>query len=628
MSAEEKRAGIRERPTLFGPVNKGQFRFSVWYFIAAFIGLLVINSLIVEQRITEPIEYSLFRDYIEQGTIRRVELGPTLYRGFTLTRGDLAAGIQTPELRVYQAARVDDPGLISLLEANNIEYYAVPERDRPLLSFLLSWVLPFAAIMLFWRIMFKQMGRTGPDVLSFGRNRAQIVAEGDTHVRFTDVAGSDEAKAELSEIVDFLKTPERYTAIGGRVPKGVLMVGAPGTGKTLMARAVAGEAGVPFFRMSGADFVEMFVGVGAARVRDLFRQAREKSPCIIFIDELDAIGKSRALSMSSNDEREQTLNQLLVEMDGFDSRSGVIVLAATNRPESLDPALMRPGRFDRQVVLDRPDARERAEILRKHAENVRLDETVDLEAIARATPGLVGADLENIINEAALLAVRGGRDSVSQRDLEEAIEKAVAGLKKKNRLIDPTERRRVAFHEAGHALTSHLTKGADPVWKISIVPRGIGALGYTLNVPTDEKYLFTEGDLLGRIDVYLGGRAAEEIVFGDISTGAADDLTRASDIARRMVTDYGMSERFRHVHLPSRQADRFLDGGGGVAAREYSEATQQYIDDETARILGERYAHVSEHLRKNEKALNELANALLEKETLERGDIEDLLPSS
>ncbi|MFW6232388.1 MAG: ATP-dependent zinc metalloprotease FtsH, partial [Spirochaetota bacterium] len=584
-----------ERSDFLGSMNRGQFRFSIWYFLAALVALLLLNALIVGRQFGTTIEYSLFRDYVDEGVIRRVELGPEYYTGFSMTRIEaqsLDAQDAATSVEVFRTARVEDPGLIDLMEEHDVEYYAVPERESPLLNFLVGWVLPFAVLALFWRLMFNHIGRAGPDVLSFGKSSAKIVAEGDTNVRFDDVAGADEAKAELTEVVDFLKHPDRYARIGGRVPKGVLMVGAPGTGKTLLARAIAGEAGVPFFRMSGADFVEMFVGVGAARVRDLFKQAREKAPCIIFIDEIDAIGKTRAQMASTNDEREQTLNQLLVEMDGFDARSGVIVLAATNRPEILDPALMRPGRFDRQVLLDKPDAREREAILRTHAQNVRMDDDVDLGTIARATPGLVGADLANIVNEAALLAVRAGRDAISQNDLEEAIEKTVAGLKKKNRLMNPSERRRVAYHESGHALVSHLTPGADPVQKVSIVPRGFGALGYTLQLPTEERYLLTEADLLGKVDVYLAGRAAEELVFGDVSTGAADDLTKASDIVRRMITEYGMSERFRNVYLPARDGARYLGEGHSQGPREYSEETQRYVDEESARIVATRYEAV------------------------------------
>ncbi len=378
---------------------------------------------------------------------------------------------------------MEDPQFIALLDSHHVEYFAVARRNTPVLNLLLSTVLPIVIMVVIWRFMFQRVGNPGAGVMSFGQNKAKIVAEGDVTVRFADVAGVDEAKEELMEVVDFLKQPEKYTAIGGKIPKGVLLVGAPGTGKTLLAKAAAGEAGTPFFRMSGSDFVEMFVGVGAARVRDLFRQAREKAPCIVFVDELDAIGKSRLNAMATNDEREQTLNQLLVEMDGFDSTSGVVILAATNRPEILDPALLRPGRFDRTILVDRPDLMGRKEILKIHARDVKLDPSVDLEAVARMTPGLVGADLANVVNEAALLAVRSHRERITQADFEEAIEKNIAGLRKKNRLINQKEREIVAYHEVGHALVAASTPGADPVQKVSIVPRGFGALGYTLQTP-------------------------------------------------------------------------------------------------------------------------------------------------
>jgi cell division protease FtsH len=433
------------------------------------------------------------------------------------------------------------------------------------------------------------------------------------------------------EVVDFLKNPRKYTDIGGKIPKGVLLVGPPGTGKTLLARAVAGEAGVSFFRMSGADFVEMFVGVGAARVRDLFKQARDKAPCIIFIDELDAIGKSRINNIAGgNDEREQTLNQLLVEMDGFDATSGLIILAATNRPDVLDPALLRPGRFDRQVLVDRPDLKGREAILHIHARPVKLDPAVDLAAVARSTSGFAGADLANIVNEAALLAVRGGRTLVSQKDFEEAIEKTVAGLQKKTRIISPEERRIVAFHETGHAMIAAYTPGSDPVQKISIVPRGFGALGYTLQMPVEDRYLMTEEELLGKIDVLMGGRAAEDLVFGRISTGAANDLTKATDIARRMITDYGMSGRFRNIALTQRGAGMM----GGPQShepmfhREYSEATQQYIDEEIARMVEERYSSAKNKLADNRPLLDKIAGLLLEKETLDEKEFKELMAAA
>ncbi|TFG58526.1 MAG: ATP-dependent zinc metalloprotease FtsH, partial [Spirochaetales bacterium] len=470
--------------------------------------------------------------------------------------------------------------------------------------------------ILIWRVMFRRMGNMGTDVMTFGKNKSLIVAEGETGVRFADVAGVEEAKDELIEVVDFLEHPARYTAIGGKIPKGVLLVGAPGTGKTMLAKAVAGEAGVPFFRLSGADFVEMFVGVGAARVRDLFRRAREKSPCIIFIDELDAIGRTRATSMSTNDEREQTLNQLLVEMDGFDSRTGVIILAATNRPEILDPALLRAGRFDRQVLVDKPDLKGREEILKIHTRDVKIQPDVNLVKVARSTPGLVGADLANIVNEAALLAVRGNRTEVKQEDFDEAIDKVFAGLKKKNKIIDKEERKRVAYHETGHAVTAFFTEGADPVQKISIVPRGYSALGYTMQFPDEEKYLLTEDELYARVDVLLGGRACEQLIFGTISTGASDDLSKTSDIIRKMITDYGMSDKFKNVYLPHQKGFQFLDNQYGLQ-KEYSEATQQYIDDETANIVKDRYAGVLELLKSNEVHIHRVAEILLKEEMLD-----------
>jgi cell division protease FtsH len=440
------------------------------------------------------------------------------------------------------------------------------------------------------------------------------------------VAGVEEAKDELKEMVDFLKAPGKYLAIGGRVPKGVLLVGPPGTGKTLLARAVAGEAKVPFFRISGSDFVEMIVGVGAARVRDLFKQAREKAPCIVFIDELDAIGKSRTNTLGGHDEREQTLNQLLVEMDGFDPRTGVIILAATNRPETLDSALLRPGRFDRHVLVDKPDLPGREAILVRHARGVKMAEHVDLAAIARRTPGFVGADLANVINEGALLAVKAGRDRVAQEDLEEAIEKVMAGLKKKNRVMTPKEKERVARHETGHALVAAYTPGADPVEKISIIPRGLGALGFTWQLPTEERFLLTESEMLARIDVLLGGRAAEEIAYGDVSTGAANDLSRATEIARQMIMDHGMNDRFRNMVL---RGPKTGIGGGAMpenfGPREFSESTQRYVDECIAAILKERYERVTTLLRGRAPLLDDVARHLLEKETLSEKEFRDLL---
>jgi len=471
--------------------------------------------------------------------------------------------------------------------------------------------------------MFSKMGSGGSGVMSFGKNNAQLVAEGDTDTTFDDVAGADEAKEELIEVVDFLKNPKKYLDIGGKIPKGILLVGSPGTGKTLLARAVAGDAGVPFFRLSGADFVEMFVGVGAARVRDLFKQAREKAPCIVFIDELDAIGKSRLNAAGGNDEREQTLNQLLVEMDGFSAKSGVIILGATNRPEVLDAALLRPGRFDRQVVVDKPDLTGREAILNIHSTDVKMGPDVDLHEIAKGTPGFVGADLANIINESALLAVRAGRKKVKQEDLEEAIEKTIAGLQKKNRLINQKERDIVAYHETGHALTAAFTPGSDPVQKISIIPRGIGALGYTLQTPVEDRFLMTKKELIGKIDVLLGGRAAEQIIFDEISTGAANDITRATDIARSLITEYGMSDKFENMVLTKRTAT-FLGQESGMSSREYSETTQQYVDEEVARIISERYKKVVNLLREKKDSLKKITAKLLETETISSAEFKEL----
>jgi cell division protease FtsH len=528
--------------------------------------------------------------------------------------------------QVYRTVPINDPDFIKLMDEKNVAYYTPRREGSAILNIIFSWVLPIAFFFFIWRFVMKRLGNMGGNVLSVGQNRAVIVAEGDIATRFRDVAGVDEAKEELVEVVDFLKNPKKYTDIGGKIPKGVLLVGPPGTGKTLLARAVAGEAGVSFFRMSGADFVEMFVGVGAARVRDLFKQARDKAPCIIFIDELDAIGKSRINNIAGgNDEREQTLNQLLVEMDGFDATSGLIILAATNRPDVLDPALLRPGRFDRQVLVDRPDLKGREEILRIHSKGVKLAAGVELEAVARVTSGFSGADLANIVNEAALLAVRAGRKLVEQQDFNEAIEKTVAGLQKKTRVLKPEERKLTAYHEAGHALVAAFTPNADPVQKISIIPRGF-ALGYTLQMPVEDHFTITQTDLLGRIGILLGGRIAEEMVSGEYSTGAANDLTKATDIARKMITDYGMSERFRNVALTSRGAG--MAGGERqepLFQREYAESTQQYVDEEIARLVEAEYTKTKELLEQRRAILNRVAGALLEQETLDEKEFKALI---
>jgi cell division protease FtsH len=609
----------------------GGWKFTIVYILILIVGMSLFNYVFLN-RVNPAIDYSEFKARIKSGEIKRVELTDSYFTGFTSTRQTPAirSPVRSPYMglpeQVYRTVPIGDPDIIKLMDDSGVAYYTVSREGSTILNIIFSWVLPIAFFFFIWRFVMKRLGTMGGNVLSVGQNRAVIVAEGDITTRFHDVAGVDEAKEELVEVVDFLKNPRKYTDIGGKIPKGVLLVGPPGTGKTLLARAVAGEAGVAFFRMSGADFVEMFVGVGAARVRDLFKQARDKAPCIIFIDELDAIGKSRLNNIAGgNDEREQTLNQLLVEMDGFDGTSGLIILAATNRPDVLDPALLRPGRFDRQVLVDRPDLKGREEILRIHSKGVKLSSAADLAAVARITSGFSGADLANIVNEAALLAVRAGHKLVEQRDFDEAIEKTVAGLQKKTRVLKPAERRLTAFHEAGHALVAAFTPNADPVQKISIIPRGF-ALGYTMQMPVEDRYTITQSDLLGRIDILLGGRIAEEMVSGEYSTGAASDLTKATDIARKMITDYGMSDRFRNVALTSRGTG--MAGGERqepMFQREYAESTQQYVDEEIARMVETEYAKTREILEQRRPILDQVAAALLEKETLDEKEFKAII---
>jgi cell division protease FtsH len=610
----------------------GGWKFLVIYIIILFIGISFFNYVFLN-KMNPAIDFSEFKTLIASGEIKRVEMTESYFIGYTSLSKQQSAPSRfsrssygPSQDRVYRTVSIYDENFITFMDDHGVAYGAVSREGNAVLGFIFSWVLPIAFFVLIWRFLFKRLGNFGGNVLSVGQNRAVIVAEGDIITRFHDVAGVDEAKEELVEVVDFLKSPQKYKEIGGKIPKGVLLVGPPGTGKTLLARAVAGEAGVSFFRMSGADFVEMFVGVGAARVRDLFKQARGKAPCIIFIDELDAIGKSRINNIGGgNDEREQTLNQLLVEMDGFDGTSGLIILAATNRPDVLDPALLRPGRFDRQVLVDRPDLKGREAILLIHSKPVRLDPAVDLEIVARVTSGFSGADLANIVNEAALLAVRAGRKMVTQRDFDEAIEKTVAGLQKKTRVLKQEERRLTAYHEAGHALVAAFTPNADPVQKISIIPRGF-ALGYTLQLPLEDRFTITRSDLLGRIDILLGGRIAEEMISGEYSTGAASDLTKATDIARKMITDYGMSERFRNVALTSRGMSMTGEEKQEPSfQREYAESTQQYVDEEIARIIEGEYVKATRILQEKRGILDSVAASLLEKETLDEKEFRALL---
>jgi cell division protease FtsH len=523
----------------------------------------------------------------------------------------------------FTTARVDDPGLVAELETANVKFAGRVENTW--LSALLSWVVPAVIFVGVWIVL---MRRVGPQqgLMAIGKSKAKVYVERETGVTFDDVAGIDEARGELMEVVDFLKNPDRYRRLGGKIPKGVLIVGAPGTGKTLLAKAVAGEAGVPFFSLSGSDFVEMFVGVGAARVRDLFAQAQEKAPSIIFIDELDALGKARGISplVGGHDEREQTLNQLLAELDGFDTQKGVIILAATNRPEILDPALLRPGRFDRQVALDRPDLKGREKILRVHVRGVTLAPGLDLSVVAARTPGFVGADLANLVNEAALHAARTGKAAVDAADFDEAIDRVVGGIERKSRVINPKEKEIVAFHEAGHALVAESRPHADRVGKISVIPRGIAALGYTQQQPTEDRYLMTRAELLDRLDVLLGGRVAEELVFGDISTGAQDDLQRATDMARHMVTRYGMSEALGLATFEAPRQALFLNVPS-MAQREYSEETARRIDAEIEQLLKTAHGRVRETLANKRAILDALAKRLIEKEVVDRTALAELI---
>jgi cell division protease FtsH len=572
------------------------------------------------------VQYSQFKEMLHQGTFERVVIGPDWVRGVPKPpEGASAEGDRGGQALPYVATRIPGGGddLVQAVEKAGVPYDAVAGGGMGDLFWI--WIAPIAIGLVFWawvmRRMSGQMGQGPPGVMAFGKSRARIHMEPDTGVTFQDAAGIDEAVEELQEIVEFLKTPEKYRRLGGRIPKGVLLVGPPGTGKTLLARATAGEAGVPFFSLSGSEFVEMFVGVGAARVRDLFQQATQKSPCIVFIDELDALGKSRNSGiMGGHDEREQTLNQLLAEMDGFDARASLIVMGATNRPEILDPALLRPGRFDRQVLVDRPDKRGREKILLIHAKHVKLGPDVDLKAIASRTPGFAGADLANVVNEAALLAARRNKNHVTRFEFEEAIERVVAGLEKKSRRINEREKEIVAFHEAGHALVSWMLPFADRVSKISIIPRGLGALGYTLQLPIEDRYLLTRSELRDRMSGLMGGRVAEEEVFGEPSTGASNDLQQCSGVARMMVRDYGMSQALGPVSLGDQSGPTFL-GLKGLESRVYSDQTALAIDREVQLIVVEAQERARELVRRHRDKLEAMAARLLTTEVIEEEDI-------
>jgi len=583
-----------------------------WKWILIFWFIVIALQVVLGQcGKKSQIPYSQFRDHVAAGDVKDVTVSKQVIYGHydKEIKGEKA----------FSAVRVDDPKLLEDLQAKKVKVTGTEEHS----SWWMTWLLPIGlALVVFWWIRRRMAGASGGGGFgglglgTVGRSKAKLYVETGIKVTFEDVAGVDEAKDELTEVIEFLKTPEKFERLGGKLPKGILLVGPPGTGKTLLARAVAGEAGVPFFSISGSEFVEMFVGVGAARVRDLFTEAKQKAPCIIFIDELDALGKARGVGPMAHEEREQTLNQLLVELDGFDSHIGVVLMAATNRPEILDQALLRAGRFDRHILVDRPDRSGRVAILEVHARNVTLANEDDLDEIAAMTPGMAGADLANILNEAALLAVRADKEAIELSDLREAVERVIAGLEKRNRVLMPDEKARVAHHELGHALVGLMLPGTDRVQKISIIPRGISALGYTIQLPTEERFLMTRSELENKIATLLGGRVAEELIYGEISTGAQDDLRKATDIARSMVEAYGMSEKLGEVSLAREPQESFLDSRLGQQRGDYSEQTAREIDCEVRRIIDEAHDRARAMLARVEPLLRRAAEELIARETL------------
>lgn len=593
--------------------------FSILYILLAVGFFLLLQQWLAPE--VKNVSYSKFKEYVGNGKIHSVVVSKSYLKGFEQVQKDHKEPL-FPQ-KMYVTPRLDDKDLVPFLENNEVEIIA--ENENTFLATLLSWVIPALIFVGIWMYAMRRMGQ-GTGIMTLGKSKAKIVAQTDVGVGFDDVAGQDEAKQELEEILEFLKNPERFSRLGAKIPKGVLLVGPPGTGKTLLARAVAGEAGVPFFSISGSDFIEMFVGLGAARVRDLFEEAGKKAPCLVFIDELDALGKARGTSgaYGGHDEREQTLNQLLSEMDGFQPNKGVVILAATNRPETLDPALLRPGRFDRQILVDRPDLQGRLAILKVHSKDVPLDDNVDLEVVARRTPGFTGAELANLINEAALLGARRRTEKITMRDMEEALDRIVAGLEKKNRVLNEKEKRIVAYHETGHALVAAFRPTAENVHKITIVPRGIGALGFTMQLPTEDRYLMSKTELFEKIDVLLGGRSAEKLIFGDITTGAQNDLQKATDIARSMVMLYGMTDSLGEVAYQS-TPNPFLQAQGYQRSTEISEATAKLIDEEVRAIIEQRSEAALNTLREKETLLHKVAERLLETETIEAEEFLELI---
>lgn len=594
-------------------------QFNLWYVALAFAGILLVQGWWQTYRTVEPLEYSDYLALLKKGEIAEVSVSQNTIEG----------KFKTPQngKEYFTTTRVD-PAIANDLAQYNVKFSG--QVSNGFLSTLLSWIVPvlffFALYMFFFRRIIDKQGLGG--MMNVGKSKAKVYVEKDTGVTFADVAGVDEAEAELVEIVGFLKDKEKYERLGATIPRGILLVGPPGTGKTLLARAVAGEAKVPFFSISGSEFVEMFVGVGAARVRDLFEQARKTAPCIIFIDELDALGKARSgPSFGGNDEKEQTLNQLLTELDGFDPREGIVLLAATNRPEILDPALLRAGRFDRQVVVDRPDKSGRVDILKVHMKKIKADKDVDLEQLAQLTTGFAGADLANLVNESAIVATRRGAKSVTMKDFIEAFERIVAGTEKKSRVLNPDDKKRVAYHEMGHALAAASLPGADPVQKISIIPRSIGALGYTMQRPTEDKFLITLQELKNRMVVLMAGRAAEELIFKEISTGAADDITRVTDIARQIVTRFGMVKELGQAVFERQGSSYLADNVVGVRQKDYSDETAEKIDLAVKKLIDEAYARAKKILTTRHKDLEAGTQILLEKETITPEDFKALLPT-
>ncbi len=627
--------------------NNKKSVFSTWNFVFLFVMFFVILQFFTPGKIAPEIKYSQFKDSLRANRIESVIISEKKIIGTfkpIKDTNDVKAQVkkkgikdllkfQGAENRItkeFTTVKIQDENLVNELESHDVEFSG--EIDSNWFTNLIGWIFPVVFIFLLWGYLFRRMssgslkgGGTG-NIFNIGKSKAKLYVVDEKHkVSFEDVAGVDEAKEELNEMIEFLKTPQKFTRLGAKLPKGVLLVGPPGTGKTLLAKAVAGEAQVPFFSLTGSDFVEMFVGVGAARVRDLFMEAKSKQPCIIFIDEIDAVGKSRGqvVQLNTNDERENTLNQLLSEMDGFQAGDSIILIGSTNRPEVLDRALLRPGRFDRQILVDRPDLKGRIEILKVHTRNIKLAGKDELNKTALQTPGFSGADLANICNEAALLASRKGKQEVEFDDFQEAIERVIAGLEKKNRLINPKERKIVAYHESGHAIVGYFTPGADPIQKVSIVPRGIGALGYTMQTPLEDRFLMSKNELLGKIKGMLGGRAAEEIIFNDISTGAANDLERVTQIAYDMVTIYGMSPRIPNISLKRQNQNQFF--GQDFMVNKRSESIEKKIDEDAIHIIDSCYNDAKVLLYNHIDKLNIMAKKLLEKEVLNEEDVKNIL---